>query len=87
MCIEAYYGSKMVICQENLLIMKAVFMFLVEPYTNPALIMLLKSTSVDGKDHNGKEAGEITFLKSVEDQNKAMELIKQEKSMHQVVLS
>lgn len=61
MCIEAYYvfsGSKMVICQENLLIMKAVFMFLVEPHTNPTLIMLLKSTSVDGKDHNGKEAGE-----------------------------
>ena len=29
----------------------------------------------------------ITFLKSVEDENKAMELIKQEKSMYQVVLS
>ena len=91
MNIEVYCtfcGGKMVIFPENLLIMKCVFMFLVAPHPHLAVIMLLKELQLMEK-RLVKEAAETLqnnfyvddLLKSVDDEDTAIKLIKEVKAM------
>ena len=92
MSIKLYYafcGGKMVIFPENLLIKKCVFMFFDATLSPSRSDDALKRTAVDGQPKFGEEAAETLqnnfyvddFLKSADDEDKAIKLLKEVKAM------